>query len=194
MPSHAARPLTRFADCVVGGSLSPFGGTHTRAAWLCRFPDTAGNHIETTGIDTGVQSVKVLGAVLVVLVLAAVVFVAANPSEDVAANPPGDPGSSTASPAATAQTVPTTNLVDVYDPFRAGEALPSGYRQVLGRDAIAPIYEPSFVPAAATPWDDDTLVVGVAIDGEAKAYPVSLLNRREMVIDSIAGIPVLVTW
>ena len=72
--------------------------------------------------------------------------------------------------------------------------MPSGYRQVLGRDVIAPIYEPTFVPAADSPWDDDTLVIGVAIDGEAKAYPVSLLNRREMVIDSLAGIPILVTW
>lgn len=43
-------------------------------------------------------------------------------------------------------------------------------------------------------WDDGTLVIGLAIDGEVKAYPVGFLNRREMVVDSIAGIPVLVTW
>lgn len=31
-----------------------------------------------------------------------------------------------------------------YDPVRAGEALPSGFRQVLPRDAILPIYDPAF--------------------------------------------------
>ena len=43
-------------------------------------------------------------------------------------------------------------------------------------------------------WRDDTLVIGIEQDGDAEAYPVSFLNGREMVIDSIAGIPVLVTW
>jgi hypothetical protein len=128
--------------------------------------------------------VKVLGTVFVALILAGVVFVVANP--------PSDPAAPTA--AGSSRPEPTANLADIYDPFRAGEEMPPGYRQVLGRDAIDPIYEPTFVAAAAADWEDDTLVVGVAIDGEAKAYPVSLLNRREMVIDSVAGIPVLVTW
>jgi hypothetical protein len=83
---------------------------------------------------------------------------------------------------------------DVYNPVTAGEPLPEGFRQVLPRDAIVPIYDPTFVPAGESPWDGATLVIGVAIDDEAKAYPVSLLNRREMVVDSLAGIPVLVTW
>ena len=48
--------------------------------------------------------------------------------------------------------------------------------------------------AGATPWNDDTLVITIEQAGEAKAYPVSFLNGREMVIASIAGIPVLVTW
>lgn len=83
---------------------------------------------------------------------------------------------------------------DLYDPTEAGESLPDGYRRSLPRDAIAPVYEPVFVPAADAGWSDGTLVVGVAIGGEAKAYPVSYLNQREMVIDSLAGIPILVTW
>ena len=32
--------------------------------------------------------------------------------------------------------------------------------------------------------------MGVAIAGEAKAYPVGLLNYREMVNDELAGIPI----
>ncbi len=83
---------------------------------------------------------------------------------------------------------------DTYDPVRAGEDLPSGYRQLLRRDAILPIYDPEFVRADDSPWPGNALVIGVGLGDEAKAYPVSFLNRREMVIDSIAGIPILVTW
>lgn len=81
-----------------------------------------------------------------------------------------------------------------YDPVRAGEPTPPGYRQLLARDRIAPVYNPTFVSAATSDWPDHTQVIGLAIDGEARAYPVGFLNGREMVIDRLAGIPVLVTW
>ena len=68
------------------------------------------------------------------------------------------------------------------------------WSQLLSRDAIRPIYEPEFVPADQAGYADDELVMGVAIEGEAKAYPVGPLNSREMVNDELAGIPILVTW
>ena len=68
------------------------------------------------------------------------------------------------------------------------------WAQLLSRDAIRPIYEPESVPAGEAGYADDELVMGVAIEGEARAYPVGLLNRREMVNDELAGIPILVTW
>jgi hypothetical protein len=68
------------------------------------------------------------------------------------------------------------------------------WNQLLMRDGIAPIYEAEFVPAGKSGYKDDELVMGVAIDGEAKAYPVGLLNGREMVNDALAGTPILVTW
>jgi hypothetical protein len=68
------------------------------------------------------------------------------------------------------------------------------WNQLLMRDGIAPIYEPEFVPAGESGYQDSELVMGVAIDGEAKAYPVGLLNGREMVNDELAGTPILVTW
>lgn len=68
------------------------------------------------------------------------------------------------------------------------------WSQLLSRDAILPIYNPEFVPADEAGYADDELVMGVAIEGEAKAYPVGLLNRREMVNDKLASIPILVTW
>jgi hypothetical protein len=83
---------------------------------------------------------------------------------------------------------------DVYDPVAAGEPLPDGFRQLLPRDGIQPIYDPSFTVAAGVDWPGETQVIGVAADGEAKAYPVSFLNRHEMVDDFIAGEPILVTW
>lgn len=36
--------------------------------------------------------------------------------------------------------------------------------------------------------------MSVAIGAEAKAYPVGLLNSREMVTDELGGTPILVTW
>lgn len=83
---------------------------------------------------------------------------------------------------------------ETYDPVRAGEETPRGFRQLLNRDVIAPIYDPVFVAAAASEWPDEALIIGVEIDGDARAYPVKRLDTREMVIDRIAGIPVLVTW
>ncbi|MEM7141697.1 MAG: DUF3179 domain-containing (seleno)protein [Actinomycetota bacterium] len=66
--------------------------------------------------------------------------------------------------------------------------------QLVPRDLIAPIYEPRFHSAAESAWPDDTDVIGVEIGGEARAYPVSLLNSRELVIDEVGGVPVAITW
>lgn len=82
----------------------------------------------------------------------------------------------------------------VHDPYAAGEELPVGYRQVLPRDAIRPVYQPRFTTAADIDWPDDADVIGVSIEGQAKAYPVSFLNFREMVLDELAGEPLLVSW
>lgn len=65
---------------------------------------------------------------------------------------------------------------------------------LLPYDGIAPVYEPQFVAAAESPLVEDELVMGVSIDGESKAYPVSVLRFREMVNDDLGGLPVLVTW
>ena len=82
----------------------------------------------------------------------------------------------------------------VYNPVLAGESLPDGFRQVLPRDAIRPVYEPTFVAGRDAGWPAEAQVIGVTSGGEAKAYPVSFLNGREMVVDEIDGIPILVTW
>ena len=82
----------------------------------------------------------------------------------------------------------------VHDPYAGGEELPVGYRQVLPRDLIRPVYQPRFTDADDIDWPDDADVIGVSIEGEAKAYPVSFLNGREMVVDELGGEPLLVSW
>lgn len=83
---------------------------------------------------------------------------------------------------------------ELYNPVVAGETLPAGYRPVLARDGIRPVYRPLFVPADDSAWPDDELIIGVEIDGDARAYPVGFLNRREIVLDMHRGIPTFVTW
>lgn len=82
----------------------------------------------------------------------------------------------------------------VYDPVAAGEPLPDGYRRLLDRDQIEPVYTPSFTTADAVDWPGDSLVLGVAGGESAKAYPITHLNAREMVLDTIDGTPILVSW
>lgn len=68
------------------------------------------------------------------------------------------------------------------------------YNQLLRQDSIYPVYEPEFVAASAYDYPDEQLVLGVEINGVAKAYPIVVLNHREMVNDELAGIPILATW
>ena len=71
---------------------------------------------------------------------------------------------------------------------------PSKFRQLLPRDAILPIYEPNFVTVKEAGLDPGELVIGVELNGESKAYPIGPLIRREMVNDTVGGVPILVTW
>ena len=41
---------------------------------------------------------------------------------------------------------------------------------------------------------DNDFVLGFDINGEAHAYPIRLLNVREMVNDVVGGVAVLATW
>ncbi len=110
------------------------------------------------------------------------------------AEPPG-PEAAAARAESWPPPAPTPDVVSgVYDPVQAGEPLPDGFRQLLRRDRIAPVYDPTFVPADQAGWRDESLVLGVFLEGEARAYPVGFLSRREMVIDNHRGIPTLVTW
>jgi hypothetical protein len=66
--------------------------------------------------------------------------------------------------------------------------------QLLPRDGIAPIYDPHFTSAELADYEDNELVMGVEINGDARAYPVGFLQHREMVDDVVGGTPILVSW
>ena len=67
---------------------------------------------------------------------------------------------------------------------------------VLAKDAIPAIRSPEFVGAAdAEEWmNADEPVIGVEIEGDARAYPVAMLSRHEIVNDMVGGAPIAVTW
>ena len=67
---------------------------------------------------------------------------------------------------------------------------------LLPPDAIPAISNPSFLSAeeAGDQYGPDELVLGVEIDGDARAYSVPLLSRHEIVNDVVGGKPIAVTW
>ncbi len=73
-------------------------------------------------------------------------------------------------------------------------SLPEGVEQILPRGRIAAIVEPEFVSADEAKMPDDAWVLGVAIDGVAKAYSLNLLNSHEVVNDRFDGLPIAAVW
>ena len=101
--------------------------------------------------------------------------------------------SGTVSPGDEEEVVLTDPLGGVGMDPSVAEAFPD-FARVLGEDDIRPIYAPVLVSAEESGLQDGDHVMGLAIDGEARAYPVRELFSREMVNDEVAGVPVLVTW
>jgi hypothetical protein len=63
-------------------------------------------------------------------------------------------------------------------------------------DAIPAIMaqESFFADAASTEWLEEEYVIGLALNGEARAYPIRLLSSHELVNDTVGGQPVLISW
>ena len=75
------------------------------------------------------------------------------------------------------------------DPLSTGEI-----RTILQPDAILALDDPKFVAAANTAAPDATQVIGVAIGGEAHAFPIAFLSHVEIVNDRLGGGNIAVTW
>ncbi len=78
--------------------------------------------------------------------------------------------------------------------FAAAEELPEGVEQLLERGKIAAIFNPEFVSAEEAAIGDDAWVLGVEIDGQARAYSLNLLNRHEVVNDKIGESSFAAVW
>jgi hypothetical protein len=65
----------------------------------------------------------------------------------------------------------------------------------VARDAIPSLTDPKFVPAEEADFiKDPDRVIGVVMNGRAKAYPIKILNWHEAVNDEAGGVKFLVTW
>jgi hypothetical protein len=71
---------------------------------------------------------------------------------------------------------------------------PDGVEQILPRGRIAAVFDPSFVPADEADLPDDAWMLGVVVDGEARAYSLNLLNRHEVVNDRVGDRPIAAVW
>jgi len=67
---------------------------------------------------------------------------------------------------------------------------------LLPRDAIPAIDDPSFLSAADadSEYAPEELVLGVAFNGDARAYSTSFLSSHEIVNDTVGGQKIAVTW
>ena len=68
------------------------------------------------------------------------------------------------------------------------------FKQIIPRGRIAAITEPKFVSADKADVGDDSWVLGVVMDGVAKAYSLSLLNSHEVVNDQIGDTKFAAVW
>ena len=78
---------------------------------------------------------------------------------------------------------------------------PDEYQFGIGKDTIPAIDDPMFVPigdARSLLEDyyisDESEVIGYVHNGQAKAYPIHIMNRHELVNDTVGGKPVTVGW
>jgi len=70
------------------------------------------------------------------------------------------------------------------------------FRAVVPPDAIRAIDAPAFVRGAGAERQmaADEHVLGLALGGEARAYPLGYLSAHEVVNDRVGEVPVAVTW
>ena len=72
--------------------------------------------------------------------------------------------------------------------------LPEDFKQLIPRGQIASIDDPQFVRAAEAKIPNNAWVLGVAIDGQARAYSLNLLNQHEVVNDRIGERSFAAVW
>ena len=89
---------------------------------------------------------------------------------------------------------PISSVLRDLNPTGPKPVIRSQFLQLLPRDAIKPVYVPTYLSAHTVALDPEDLVIGVSIAGEHRAYPIRTLQFSEMVNDELGGVPILATW
>ena len=95
----------------------------------------------------------------------------------------------------TSGTVPPGTLSMDISPEERGD-LTIQIISLIPKDAIPAILDPQFTSAESVlgRMDDTDQVIGVYINGDARAYPIKTLSRHEIVNDVVGGEYIAVTW
>jgi Protein of unknown function (DUF3179) len=117
------------------------------------------------------------------------------------------PASETAEVAATAPPTTTSTQAPTPAPTFEGELtgapIPALDRTAAELDearlnleggTFPPLVDPAVLPASASLLDDDALVLGALQNGEARAYPLSMMTFHHVANDMLGGAPYLVTF
>lgn len=71
---------------------------------------------------------------------------------------------------------------------------PPGVVQILPRGGIPAVLDPWFVSAGEADLPDGAWVLGVVVEGVAKAYSLNLLNQHEVVNDRSGNTAYAAVW
>ena len=63
------------------------------------------------------------------------------------------------------------------------------------RDGIPALTDPQYVSAQSASFlEKDDQVIGLFINGEARAYPLRIMSWHELINDRVENLPILVSW
>ena len=92
----------------------------------------------------------------------------------------------------------TTSRSDALNRFVLDGALVPPEKIVRGmeRDGVRSVDEPRFSDLeAAQRWvAPDTVILGVSVNGDSRAYPEHLLDFHQVINDEVGGVPIVVFW
>ncbi len=69
-----------------------------------------------------------------------------------------------------------------------------GLIQYRAKDAKEAIVDPLLLDASDAIIASGTTVIGVFVNGEARAYPLFILNNHQVVNDQVGGTPLSASW
>ena len=69
-----------------------------------------------------------------------------------------------------------------------------GLLEYRAKDAKKAIVTPTLVPADEAQMAEGVTVVGVAMEGEARAYPLYVLKNHQVVNDKFGEVPIAASW